>query len=54
MIFINTKVCRNQRGNQKPQIKEYIIQLQKEKGQTVFYITLHKKLKIEENESYYI
>jgi len=45
------KVCKYQRGNQKPLFEEgHTLQWPKEKGQTMIYKTLHRKQKIEQHE----
>jgi len=42
------------KGNQNQEIKEgHTTQWPQEKGQTTFYKTLHKKLKIEKHEPHY-
>ena len=52
-MHLSIKVCRYQRGNQKPKIEEgQTIQWTKEKGQTMMQKTLHRKLTIEQHEPY--
>jgi hypothetical protein len=49
--FCLRRVWRFQRGNQNPYIEDGLTtQLPKEKGQTLNYKTLHRKLKIEQHE----